>query len=66
MGRDLDDLPVEDESVDGYWSLGVIEHFYDGYGEILSEMHRVIKRDGFFDISAYEQIETSQGTEVHV
>jgi len=44
---DVRDLPLKDESVDGYWSLGVIEHFYEGYGVILSEMHRAIKKGGY-------------------
>lgn len=44
---DVRNLSIANESVDGYWSLGVIEHFYDGYGTILNEMHRVIKEDGY-------------------
>jgi SAM-dependent methyltransferase len=44
---DVRNLPFKDESVDGYWSLGVIEHFYDGYDAILREMHRVIRKDGY-------------------
>lgn len=32
---------------DGYWSLGVIEHFFDGYDTITSEMERVIKPGGY-------------------
>lgn len=39
------DLPAE--SIDGYWSLGVIEHFYDGYGAILDDMKRLIRPGGF-------------------
>jgi len=63
---DVRDLPLEDESVDGYWSLGVIEHFYDGYGAILSEMHRIIKRDGYLfltfpHMSKLRQIKARKG-----
>lgn len=46
----LDDvrrMNFKDEYFDGYWSLGVIEHFYEGYEEILDEMKRVIKKDGY-------------------
>lgn len=40
-------LPFEDACFDGYWSLGVIEHFWEGYDPILSEMHRVLKSGGY-------------------
>ncbi|MFK8016553.1 MAG: class I SAM-dependent methyltransferase [Gammaproteobacteria bacterium] len=43
---DVRELPFDDNSFDGYWSFGVIEHFYDGYESILSEMHRVLKPGG--------------------
>jgi SAM-dependent methyltransferase len=43
---DVRDLKFKDEFFDGYWSLGVIEHFYDGYEDILQEMARVIKKGG--------------------
>lgn len=39
---DVRNLPFKDDFFQGYWSFGVIEHFYDGYGDILREMHRVI------------------------
>ena len=63
---DVRDLPIEDESVDGYWSLGVIEHFYDGYGAILSEMHRVIRKEGYLfltfpHMSKLRQIKAQKG-----
>lgn len=32
---------------DGYWSLGVIEHFQDGYEEVIKEAKRVIKQGGY-------------------
>jgi SAM-dependent methyltransferase len=44
---DVRDLPFPDDFFDGYWSLGVIEHFYDGYEKIVSEMFRVLKRQGY-------------------
>lgn len=44
---DVRDLPFEDTSFDGYWSLGVIEHFYEGYQSIQSEMLRVLKPGGY-------------------
>jgi len=43
---DVRGLPFEDDSFDGYWSLGVIEHFYEGYQPIMSEMYRVLKPGG--------------------
>ena len=39
---DVRALEFEDDSFDGYWSLGVIEHFPDGYEDIGQEMTRVI------------------------
>ncbi|RUW62294.1 class I SAM-dependent methyltransferase [Mesorhizobium sp. M7A.F.Ca.US.008.03.1.1] len=35
-----------DEFFDGVWSLGVIEHFFDGYDEIALEMRRIIRSGG--------------------
>ncbi|MER8453893.1 class I SAM-dependent methyltransferase [Mesorhizobium sp. M0166] len=43
--RDLRQFP--DGFFDGYWSLGVIEHFYDGYDQILAEMSRVLRPGGY-------------------
>jgi SAM-dependent methyltransferase len=37
---------------DGYWSIGVIEHFWDGYGAILAEAARVLRPDGFLFLTA--------------
>ena len=39
---DVFNLPIEDNSIDAYWSLGVIEHYYDGYQGITEEMVRTI------------------------
>lgn len=44
---DVRALPFEDSSLDGVWSLGVIEHFPEGYGEIIAEMARVIRPGGY-------------------
>ncbi|HUT22280.1 MAG TPA: class I SAM-dependent methyltransferase [Candidatus Bipolaricaulota bacterium] len=44
---DVQQLPFDDQFFDGYWSLGVIEHFYDGYELSAKEMHRVLKPNGF-------------------
>lgn len=43
---DVFHLPVADASLDGYWSLGVIEHFWDGYQPILREAARVLRPGG--------------------
>lgn len=44
---DVRRLEIEDNYFAGYWSLGVIEHFWDGYSEIFSEMRRVLKSGGY-------------------
>lgn len=43
---DVRSLPFENNFFDGYWSFGVIEHFYNGYDEIMNEMYRVLKLNG--------------------
>jgi len=45
---DVHALKQPSGSFDGYWSLGVIEHFYDGYDKIVHEAHRVISNGGYF------------------
>jgi SAM-dependent methyltransferase len=47
LAGDVGRLPLPDSSVDGYWSLGVIEHFYGGYDSILDEMTRVVRPGGY-------------------
>ena len=37
---------------DGYWSIGVIEHFWDGYDSILAEAARVLKPGGHLFLTA--------------
>lgn len=44
---DIRKLPFNNNSFDGYWSLGVIEHFFLGYNKVFLEMKRVLKRKGF-------------------
>lgn len=44
---DLRQLDYPDNFFDGYWSFGVIEHFYDGYDHIVREMLRILKPGGY-------------------
>jgi len=48
---DVCSLELPDASLDGYISVGVIEHFWDGYEVIIKEMHRTLKIGGFLFIS---------------
>lgn len=48
---DVRSLPIESESLDGYISGGVIEHFWEGYDAILAEMARTIKPCGFLFVT---------------
>lgn len=48
---DVRHLNFPEASFDGYWSLGVIEHFWDGYGGIVEEAHRILKPGGFLFLS---------------
>jgi SAM-dependent methyltransferase len=45
---DVMHLGFPNGSFDGYWSLGVIEHFYEGYSKILREAYRVLRVGGYF------------------
>jgi len=45
--QDVRNLNFPDNFFDGYWSLGVIEHFIGGYEKILEEAKRVIKTNGY-------------------
>lgn len=44
--HDVRKMNFKDKFFDGYWSLGVIEHFYQGYDEVFKEAKRVIKPGG--------------------
>lgn len=44
---DIRALPFDDMALDGLWSLGVIEHFYEGYDELIAESKRVLKPGGY-------------------
>lgn len=48
---DVRALDLSDASLDGYISVGVIEHFWEGYPPILKEMQRTLKPGGFLFIS---------------
>ncbi len=48
---DVRHLDFDDSTFDGYWSLGVIEHFFEGYGQIRQEMFRVLRPGGFLFLS---------------
>jgi SAM-dependent methyltransferase len=47
MVGDVRNLPFPSGHFTGYWSVGVIEHFWVGYHDILSEMRRVLDKDGY-------------------
>lgn len=44
---DVRHLDFPDNTFDGYWSVGVIEHFPEGYTPIAQEMFRVLKPGGY-------------------
>ena len=48
---DVRNLQFKDNFFDGYWSLGVIEHFFEGFDSIVEEMSRVLKRGGFLFVT---------------
>ena len=45
--QDARKLSFPDNYFDGYWSLGVIEHFTEGYDLIIREARRVLKNGGY-------------------
>ena len=47
FNQDVRKLDFPNNFFDGYWSLGVIEHFWEGYDKVLVEMKRVIKPKGY-------------------
>jgi SAM-dependent methyltransferase len=48
---DVRALNLPNASLDGYISVGVIEHFWDGYEPIVKEMYRTLKVGGFLFVS---------------
>lgn len=48
---DIRKTPYADSSFDAYWSIGVVEHFWDGYSEILEEASRILAPNGYAFIS---------------
>lgn len=44
---DVQDLRFPDNNLDAYFSFGVIEHFFDGYGKVIEETSRVLKKGGY-------------------
>ena len=44
---DVRDLQFPDNYFTGYWSIGVIEHFWEGYRDISKEMRRVLINGGY-------------------
>jgi SAM-dependent methyltransferase len=63
---DLRQTPFPGKFFDGYWSLGVIEHFYGGYEAILSEMLRIIRPGGYLfltfpEMSLLRKIKSAAG-----
>jgi len=51
LTADVRSLPFADGDFAAYWSIGVIEHFEEGYLAVLREANRVLKPDGVFFIS---------------
>ena len=49
---DVRALEFPDDYFDGYWSIGVIEHFWSGYDQILAEAARVLKPQGILFLTA--------------
>lgn len=49
---DVRSLDFPSGSLDGYWSIGVIEHFWTGYDLILAEAARVLRPRGFMFLTA--------------
>jgi len=46
VNADIFSLPFPDNSIDGIWNVGVMEHFHlEDIDKILSEFHRVLKKN---------------------
>jgi SAM-dependent methyltransferase len=44
---DIRNMDFDNGFFDGYWSFGTIEHFYDGYDDVVIEMCRVLRPQGY-------------------
>jgi SAM-dependent methyltransferase len=44
---DIRNMDFDNGFFDGYWSFGVIEHFYDGYDDVVIEMCKVLRPQGY-------------------
>lgn len=44
-------LPFKSEIFIAYWSLGVIEHFWNGYDGLIAEISRVLEKNGYLFIT---------------
>jgi len=51
IAADIRALCFHDNQFAGCWSLGVLEHFFQGYDEVLKEINRVVSHGGFIFIS---------------
>lgn len=49
--QDIRKTSFDNDFFDAYWSLGVIEHFYEGYDKIIDEAHRVLKSEGLLFVT---------------
>jgi SAM-dependent methyltransferase len=49
---DVRSLDFPSNHFDGYWSFGVIEHFWEGYDAILAEAARVVRPSGYLFLTA--------------
>ena len=47
----VNQLPITDNSIDMYLSMGVIEHFEEGPQQSLNEAMRVLKKNGFLIVA---------------
>lgn len=48
---DITALQFDDATFAGYWSVGVIEHFWEGYGACVAEMARVVRPGGYLFVT---------------
>jgi len=48
---DVCNLETPDDHFSAYWSIGVIEHFWDGYQPVIREMKRVLVNGGYLFLS---------------